>query len=273
VTADPIRIFVGCAAGGEDAESCAVLEYSIRSQTDREVEITWMHVDAEPKAIWGGWDTRGWATPFSGLRWGIPAACNYQGRAIYMDSDMIVRADIGELWDQEIPKGKFVLIRETEGKLRTCVMLMNCDVSIAPGPTLKTLKNTRDQHGFMTSLLKRRRDLLGKFDGQWNCIDLKRCDGIDDPDVKVIHYSSMPHQPHLKWARARLAAQGRKHWFDGETAAHWRPELQDLFDRMLTQAEAAGFHPAMYDWGGVSPRDKKSFAGKPVKRVAFPAIN
>lgn len=268
MTADPIRIFVGCAAGGEDAESCAVLEYSIRSQTERQVEITWMHVAAEPRAIWGGWNTQGWATPFSGLRWGIPAACGYEGRAIYMDSDMIVRADVGELWDQEIPAGVFALVRETEGKLRTCVMLLDCDIGVAPTPSLKTLKAMRDQHGHMTGRLKANRRLLAKFEGGWNCIDLKRCDGIDDPDVKCIHYSSMPHQPHLKWARARLAAQGRRHWYDGETAPHWRPELQQLFDRMLTQAEAAGFAPALYDWGGVSPRNKKSFAGRPAKKVA-----
>jgi hypothetical protein len=267
MTSDPIRIFIGCAAGGEDAESCAVLEYSLRANTQRELEITWMRVGGEPGVIWRGWNTQGWATPFSGLRWAIPAACGLAGRAIYMDSDMICRADIGELWDQQIPARKFALIRETEGKLRTCVMLMNCEAAPAPAQHLSKLKAMRDQHGHMTGLLKRRRDLLGRFEGNWNCIDLKRCDGIDDPDVKVIHYSSMPHQPHLKWARPRLAAQGRRHWYDGETAPHWRPELQDLFDRLLTQAEAAGLHPALYDWGGVSPADKKSFAGRAAKKV------
>lgn len=265
---EPIRVFVGCASGGEDAESCAVLEYTLRRHASRPVDLVWMRLSRFPNEPWGGWNTDGWATPFTGLRWSIPAVCSYAGRAIYMDSDMIVRADVAELWDQPIPPGVFALVRETEGKLRTCVMLMDC----AQGhwlPDLAKLKAMGGQHGHATAHLKAHRELLARFEGQWNCIDLKRCDGIDDPSVKIIHYSSMAHQPHLKYAARRLKAQGRRHWYDGETAAHWRPELQDLFDRELIQAEAAGFHPAAYDWAEQSsPYRKKSFAGRPAKRVA-----
>ena len=37
-------------------------------------------------------------TGFSLLRWDIPRRCNYEGFAIYLDSDQIVLADIYDLW-------------------------------------------------------------------------------------------------------------------------------------------------------------------------------
>ena len=45
-----------------------------------------------------------WATPFSVFRWAIPHVCNFEGKAIYMDVDMIARDDIAKLWNQQIPK-------------------------------------------------------------------------------------------------------------------------------------------------------------------------
>ena len=258
-----IRVFVGCASGGEDAESCAVLEYTLRCHASRPVELTWMRV-GEP-GIWSGWNTAGWATPFSGLRWAIPAACGFQGKAIYLDSDMIVRADIAALWDQPIPPGKLALVRGGAGKLRTCVMLMDCAAFAGWPFPLAVLKRTPNPQGAVTRWLKSHRDRLGAFDGLWNCIDLKGATSVDDPALKIIHYSQMAHQPHLKHATRRLAAQGRAHWYDGDTAPHWRPELDHLFDQLLTEAEAAGFHPALYDWGRTDGYEKRSYAGRPAK--------
>lgn len=260
-----VRIFVGCAAGGEDAESCAVLEYTLRRHASRPLELTWMRLKADPRDLWGGWNTAGWATPFSGLRWSIPAACGFEGRAIYMDSDTIVCADIAQLWDQPIGPGQLALVRGGEGKLRTCVMLMDC-AAFADWPfRLTDLKRRPNPQGLVSGWLKLNPHRLGTFEGLWNCLDLKGASGLDDPALKIIHYSQMAHQPHLAHARRRLAAQGRKHWYDGETAPHWRPELQALFDQLLTQAEAAGFHPALYDWGQRGGYAKRSFEGRPPK--------
>lgn len=264
----PIRIFVGCAAGGEDAESCAVLEYTLRLHASRPLEINWMRLGATE--AWSGWTTRGWATPFSGLRWSIPEACRFAGRAIYMDSDMIARADIAGLWDQEIPAGMLALVRPG-GKLRTCVMLMDCAAFAGWPFPLAQLKRHPNPQGLVTSWLKPRREaLLGSFAGLWNCIDLKGAAGLADPDLGLIHYSQMAHQPHLKHAARRLAAQGRAHWYDGETAPHWIPELEAEFDRLLTQAEAAGFAPVHYDWCGPACA-KKTWAGRPPKHASVHA--
>lgn len=90
---DPIRIFVGT----EEKTHVAyrVLEHSIRTRTRRPVEVTPM--------IGGSWeyDRTGIkvGTGFSLRRWMIPAACNWQGHAIYLDADQLVLADVGELFD------------------------------------------------------------------------------------------------------------------------------------------------------------------------------
>lgn len=264
-----IRIFVGCAAGGEDAESQAVLEYTLRRHATAPLAITWMKLSRSRKSVWSGWNTAAWSTPFTGLRWAIPEVCGFEGRAIYMDSDIICRADISELWRTPFAPGQMALLRETTGKLRTCVMLLDCAAARGHVRPLVELKAAADPHRLMVHHLREHRELLGAFEGQWNCIDLKRADGIDDPTIRMIHYSSMPHQPHLKHARKRLAAKGLRHWYDGETAPHWRPELEALFDQLLREARAAGYWPELYEpdvpFGDYR---KKSFSGRRVKERA-----
>ena len=39
---EPVRIFIGTSANGEDAEAEMTYEYSLRSNCSRPIEITWM---------------------------------------------------------------------------------------------------------------------------------------------------------------------------------------------------------------------------------------
>ena len=52
---DKIRIFIGTSANGEDAEAEMTYEYSLRKNTKREVDITWMKQTHDESSIWGGW--------------------------------------------------------------------------------------------------------------------------------------------------------------------------------------------------------------------------
>lgn len=92
-----IKIFVGCDPNNCDLEQMMVLDYSVRKHTKHPVEIIWMQLSHDPNSPWytnqqtgEGWHTEHWATPFSGFRWAIPESCNFQGRAIYMDADVVV---------------------------------------------------------------------------------------------------------------------------------------------------------------------------------------
>lgn len=238
-----IRVFVGCASG-DDQESQAVLEYTLRKHASEPVEIVWMQQSRDPASPFYGWDTRSWSTPFSGHRWLVPHLCNYEGRAIYMDSDTIVMADIAELWRQPLSAGKCVLAKGGAESWRFCVSLWDAARAKPHMMTPDELKKS----GAHQEMIRRFRNaaFVQPFVGGWNCIDLEDYRSPDHPDIKIIHYSSEAHQPHHRYAVPRLAREGRNHWFDGTMKPHWRPDLVALFDRTLAEAIAAGFKPENY---------------------------
>lgn len=266
-TLEPIRLFVGTAANGEDCESQAVLEHTARKHTAAPLRITWMRLSHKASSIWGGWDTESWATPFSALRWAIPSACGFTGRAIYTDSDMVVHADLGELLATPIPDPAFLAARVVPHKdPRTCVMVLDCKRARRHVPPLAVLKRMGNQRKAMAGLLAMRHDLVAPLDPWWNVVDFKGSDGPGDPRIKILHYSSMPHQPHLPMARARLALTGRKHWFDGVTEPHPYPGMDAYFAGLLAEAIAAGYRPERYEPKRLfGDYDKRSFAKKPLK--------
>lgn len=225
-----IRVFVGCAPNHEDAESQAVLEYTLRSHASEDVQITWMKLSNDPSSPFHGWNSRNWPTPFSGFRWAVPALCNFEGRAIYMDSDMIVMSDIAELWNMPIAPNCAVRAKSSG---RLCVSLWNCshpDVA----RELDFIKNNATVHyGASVEPFPK--------DQNWNCLDGEDYPSIFHKDIKCLHYTSMPHQPHLPHALTRLKREGRTHWFDGKVTTHWRPEIVELFNTLLIEATRNGY--------------------------------
>jgi hypothetical protein len=86
--------------------------------------------------------------------------------------------------------------------------------------------------------------LIQPFGPEWNY-----CDNEDRGPLskaKILHYTAMDTQPHLKYAVPRLAAVGQKHWFNGQVRKHPRQEIQDLFDEYLAEAIKAGYAPENY---------------------------
>ena len=99
---DPIRIFIGTSSNNEDSDAEMVLEYTLKKNTTHPLEITWMRQTHDTDSIWGGWETDRWSTPFSGFRWAIPEACDFSGRAIYMDVDQLNLRDISDLYATDL---------------------------------------------------------------------------------------------------------------------------------------------------------------------------
>ena len=54
-------------------------------------------------------------TGFSFARWFIPEKCNYKGRAIYLDADMIVFSDVNFLWSLNLRKAVIAVCDKTQG--------------------------------------------------------------------------------------------------------------------------------------------------------------
>ena len=241
---EPIRIFVGCSANGEDAEAQAMLEYTLRHYASQPLEINWMMLSHDPASPWysdlknGGWNTVMWATPFSVFRWSIPHVCNFDGRAIYMDVDMVARDDIAKLWKQPIPKA---LLWKDEK--HSCVMLMDCARMASVLPPFEFMR--RRQGGYSTYRDNNARPHATKFDGNWNCLDGEReryKNSLVDSDIKVLHFTNVPTQPHLKWALPRLKAAGQQHWNKQASGVpHPHPFVQPLVDRLWREAQDAGY--------------------------------
>lgn len=253
-----IRIFVATSPNGMDAEACLALEHSIRSRASRPVAIEWMRLTRDPASPWYsdpdrglGWRTGNWATPFSGFRWAIPKLCGYEGRAIYMDVDTLVRADIAELWEMDLA-GKVVASRDAR---RFCVSLWDCAAA-------------RDYGDLLPNAVRGNEALVRRFPAtaNWNCLD---GDGLpfDDPSIRCLHFTDIATQPHIPLALERLRGRGGTHWFDGELKAHWRPELARLWRGEFEAGLKAGLRVADYEqtppFGRVPKRELKNYRGGP----------
>ena len=239
----PVRIFIGASANGEDAESIAVLQFSVLKHTTRPVEFVVMAQTNDPSSFWHGWATERWATPFSGYRWGVPAFCGYQGKAIYTDSDVIFLDDVAKLWDQPIPPGRAVLAKS--GSWRLCVSLWDCAAARDVLPPIDTIRHDPASHKRCSDIM-RAPNVRAAFAGNWNCLDGEGRPDLEDGSVQALHYTDMSCQPHLAHALPRLAASGQRHWFDGTLRPHPRPDVQALFDRYLAEAIAAGITPDQF---------------------------
>ena len=235
-----IRVFVGCAPDGADAESQAVLEHTLRSRSSLPVDITWMIASRDPASLWYGWDKRRWATPFSGFRWSVPYACGFDGRAIYMDSDTIVNADIAELWRLDLPAGAVAAARSAA---KFCISLWDCERARAHLLPLRELRAI-DGHDRQTAHFRQRPGLVHVFDPGWNFLDDVETRPLRE--AKVIHYTALDTQPHLRHALLRLQAQGRRHWYDGPRRPHPRRDIVERFETELAIARDAGYDPARY---------------------------
>lgn len=97
---DVLRLFIGYDA--REPIAYHVLAHSILRRASCPVSITPL-----VRSSLGGlyWRARGptESTDFALSRFIVPALCGYQGPAVFMDCDMLVRGDIGHLW-REIEK-------------------------------------------------------------------------------------------------------------------------------------------------------------------------
>jgi hypothetical protein len=247
-----IRIFVGCSANGEDAEAQAMLEYTLRKYASRPIEINWMKLTRDKTSPWyanfaagEGWNTRGWATPFSAFRWAIPHVCNFEGKAIYVDVDMIARDDIAKLDDQPHPDGKAILAKNQNTH---CVMLFDCARAKQYIPPFDQLRRTE---GLYRQVRRNIGGAIAPFEGNWNCLDGESYKTLLDPDIKIIHFTKVETQPHLKWALPRLKASGMKHWNahtlkSDREQPHARSDVAPLVDNLWKLTQAAGYTAEKY---------------------------
>lgn len=267
-----IRVFVGCAPSHEDIESQAVVEWSIRKHASQPVKIEWMKLSRDPASYWfsdgmgGGWNTSQWATPFSGFRWAIPERCNFEGRAIYCDSDVIWLDDVAKLFYQPMAPGK-VALAKGGGSWRYCVSLWNCAEAQKHVRSVEWLRAEAGLHKMMNAYYASRPHLTDAFSGDWNCLDGDGHSNLKDGALKCLHYTDMGTQPQLRYALPRLEREGRRHWFNGTVRPHPRADVEALFDEYLEEAIANGYGPERYaqdePFGLIVKKSLVGYKGRP----------
>ena len=96
-----INIFIGYDEGEKIAYS--VLSESIRQHSSEPVSITPLDLSTT-RNIFTRKKQPNQSTEFAFSRFLVPYLCNYSGHAIFMDCDMLARADISLLWRQRTTK-------------------------------------------------------------------------------------------------------------------------------------------------------------------------
>ena len=270
---DVIKVFVGCDPNNCDLEQMMVLDYSIHKHTSHPVEIVWMQLSSDPESFWysnpktgEGWNTSKWATPFSGFRWAIPEYCNFEGRAIYMDADMVVLCDLMQLWEHPIEGDAIVAAKSKAEMTRLCTCVWDCAKAKSDITPVAELKKDADGHQKMMDKLKQNPQLINPYQDSYNCVD-----GEDMPikDIKILHYSDMGTQFSHKYALSRVQAEGYQHWFDGDIMTHPREDLIQLFDRYYQEALDAGYTLETYRtpaFGDFPKKTHRHYKGNKITR-------
>lgn len=211
-----IRVFVGSDAYQFGAGAERVLEHSIRKHCSRPVDIYVMRA-GEPgweisakgengswrigAATQGGWvkaPGRNWGTQFSGFRFAVPEICKFEGRAIYLDADMLVLGDIAELWD--MAPGEHFGMRAIDWR-RTDVSVINCEwfKDKKWWPTIAEMKPSGNRVFEYITLLQHYNAIEGTLPKEWNDCDARIYNQRPD-DVKLIHYTNVmcgqPYRPY-----------------------------------------------------------------------------
>lgn len=191
-----VKIFIG--TDRSQRLALKVLSHSIKSNTNAKVDIQSMEGIAipEPKDV-----RQSQRTGFSFARWAIPELCNYQGKAIYLDADMLLFSDIGDLWNSEMGDATIAIVdgRNSEkcasgiklNKNETSVMLIDCSkAKWNLAELVSGLDCKYDYHGMMSDLcFLEESDINRNIARSWNSMDYW------DDNVDLVHYTNVPTQP------------------------------------------------------------------------------
>src|SRR3977135_2047662 len=136
---EKIKIFVG--SGEQSLLERKVLIYSLRKHTKRELDIQVFNgshnaieskeFEPRPAPLSLPLKYRN-LTEFSLYRYLIPELCDFQGRAIYLDSDMVCLTDISQLFDTALDGCDFLAKRDhshfgAEKPWGLSAMLIDCE--------------------------------------------------------------------------------------------------------------------------------------------------
>lgn len=223
-TTQPVRIFIGSSCRNRVEEK--VFVYSLLKHTHSPLEINIINGETGSVTMHNGEtkqlpaivsDRLKGATAFSLARYAIPEWCNFEGRAIYCDSDQISIEDIANLWNYELAdravaavnvkaaeSGKdyvnnFLqqLIASPEAYYLTSVMLLDC--SKLQSWRIESIVQGLNQDQFSypelmflgKAFLQQAPTSIADLPSAWNHLD------VLTPSSKIVHFTDLTSQPWL----------------------------------------------------------------------------
>jgi hypothetical protein len=195
----PIQIFVG--ASDTELIPFLVLKHSIESHSSRPVNVQRLPlVRKKPKHR-----RNRPRTPFSFSRFLIPSLMNFEGKAIYLDSDMLVFSDITDLYNHKLgdkhlgvtvqhrPPEKWKSNSQFQMGRQFSVMVIDCEKSQWKIDEIISSLNSGDYsyHDLMYSMKITAEDKIDdSIDPSWNSLE-----NYDSSSTKLLHFTVVPTQP------------------------------------------------------------------------------
>ena len=191
-----INVFIGYDEG--EKVSYHILSESIRRQSSVPVSITPLCLSNIPEFKRELQPNQ--STEFAFSRFLVPYLCNYSGHAIFMDCDMLARADISELWRQRTTKYAVQCVQHDYTPNNTIKFLNQPQTpypkknwsSMMLFNNAKCTTLTPDYVNSATGLELHQykwlenEELIGKIDEEWNWLVGEY---EHNPNAKLVHYT------------------------------------------------------------------------------------
>lgn len=187
----PIRVFVG--AGPAQEVPALVLKHSIERHCTMSVEVLPM-IGWEPPQPQHPHNRQ--RTPFSFQRFMIPAYCQYQGHAIYLDSDMLVFADIRQVWEAKSTRPILAMRHDDidKHKAKFSVLRIDCgEARIEIERLIDLLDRDMMSYEDIVFNFDIGLEVQDGWDPEWNSLEAYTR-GV----TKLLHYTEMYNQPWLR---------------------------------------------------------------------------
>jgi hypothetical protein len=185
-----IRVFV--AATPSEWLPTKLLEFSIRETTAQPVEVLPIYQAGRtiptPRAV----QNRA-RTPFSFQRFLIPELCGFEGRGIYLDSDMQVFHDIAELWNWPMQDHDLLTVQQAgDGRVgQFSVMLLDCAaLGWRIDDIIAQLDDGTLDYGSLMFDMRAARHIGATISPHWNALER-----FDAAHTRLLHYTDMDTQP------------------------------------------------------------------------------
>lgn len=205
---EPLRVFIGYDPRQPIAFN--VCAHSVMRHSSKPVAITALKLSQLPI-------TRRGLTEFTFSRFMVPWLCDFKGKAVFMDADMIVTGDIAELFEYAGMNAVSVMAEQERFEWPS-VMLFNCGACRQLTPEF-----VQDPKNQLFDL--KWAPYVGTFPPEWNQIVGY---GPTDPNAKLWHYTrGIP-----VWEQTQGLPEDDK-WFDELEAANSTCAYEDLMGKSI----------------------------------------